>query len=186
LIGKALVVGGAVVAVAAVGPQKIESWAQDRLDSIKRPDAPALSPEWVDVNRAVDGDTLELSSGKKVRLIGIDTPETRKPSRGRLHVQPPCFTAPSGREWGQKAKAFTQSTVAGQHVKLTYDPDPVDRYGRILAYVHFGHNRDLGKALLREGLARTEWYAPDTSHRKAYERYLATSQHKKKGIWATC
>jgi micrococcal nuclease len=75
------------------------------------------------VKRAIDGDTLELTSGEKVRLIGVDTPETKDP---RKPVQ----------YFGKEATAFTQRVVEGKRVRLEYDQQRQDKYGRTLAYVY--------------------------------------------------
>jgi len=75
------------------------------------------------VKRAVDGDTLELFTGERVRLIGVDTPETvdtRKP------VEP----------FGKEASAFTDQLVRGKKVWMEFDRQLLDKYGRILGYIY--------------------------------------------------
>jgi micrococcal nuclease len=68
----------------------------------------------------IDRNTLELGTGEKVPLIGVDTPETNDP---RKPVQ----------YFGKEAMAFTQRTVAGKRVRLEYDQQRRDKYRRILA-----------------------------------------------------
>src|SRR5215218_11187821 len=78
------------------------------------------------VVKVVDGDTIHVQIGEtreKVRYIGIDTPETKHPTKG---VQ--CF--------GAKAAAFNARLVAGEQVRLVRDVEQRDRYGRLLAYVY--------------------------------------------------
>ena len=92
------------------------------------------------VERAVDGDTLLLANGARVRLQGIDTPETKHP-----HKLPEPF--------GGEAWACTAGMVEGKRVRLAFDTHRVDRYGRFLAYVYVG-DVFLNERLVRRGLAR--------------------------------
>src|SRR3712207_6257579 len=76
------------------------------------------------VQKGVDGDTVDLSDGRRVRVLGIDTPETVDPDKP---VE--C--------WGPEATAFAEATLLGKAVTVTGDPtqDAVDGYGRTLAYL---------------------------------------------------
>jgi len=77
------------------------------------------------VTRVIDGDTLVLDGGERVRLIGVDTPET-------VHPQKPV------EYFGKEASEFTRRTAEGRRVRLEYDQGTgrQDRYGRTLAYVY--------------------------------------------------
>jgi micrococcal nuclease len=72
------------------------------------------------VARVIDGDTLQLSTGETVRLIGVDTPETKDPRQPVQH-------------FGKEATAFTRQLVEGKPVHLEYDQQRRDKYGRSLA-----------------------------------------------------
>jgi endonuclease YncB( thermonuclease family) len=72
---------------------------------------------------ATDCHTLQLDTGRKVRLIGVDTPETKDPRKPVQH-------------FGQEATAFTQRLIEGKRVRLAYDQQHKDKYGRTLAYVY--------------------------------------------------
>lgn len=93
------------------------------------------------VERVIDGDTLLLTNRQRVRLQGIDTPETVRPDH------------PVER-WGPEAGAFTRRFVAdaGDEVRLSFGAERIDRYGRWLAFVWHGE-RLLNEQLVREGLA---------------------------------
>jgi micrococcal nuclease len=91
-----------------------------------------------EVKRVIDGDTLELSNGETVRLIGVDTPETKDP---RKPVQ----------YFGKEATAFTQRTVAGKRVRLEYDQQRHDKYGRTLAYVYLDDGTFVNAEIIRQG-----------------------------------
>jgi endonuclease YncB( thermonuclease family) len=104
---------------------------------------PELLPEGVyQVERIVDGDTLLLRDGARVRLMGVDTPETVKPDHP---VEP----------WGPEASEFTRRFIDAGEVRLQFDRERTDRFGRYLAYVWVG-DKMLNEELLRAGLARWE------------------------------
>jgi micrococcal nuclease len=94
------------------------------------------------VTRAVDGDTLRLREGGVVRLIGVDTPETKHPARP---VQ-----------WcGPEASAFTRAAIEKRWAELGPDQERRDRYGRWLAYVHREPDRFfLNAEIVRQGAGR--------------------------------
>jgi len=125
------------------------------------------------VERVVDGDTLLLTNGARIRLIGADTPETVKPHEP---VQP----------FGPEASDFTRTFVArgGGTVRLQFDRERVDKYGRFLAYVYVG-DRMLNEELIRAGLARAETgfrYSPAVKARFVLAQTEA--QTARRGIWS--
>ncbi len=124
------------------------------------------------VVRVVDGDTIELENGERVRYIGIDTPESVHPS------QPvECF----GKEASQKNTAF----VMGKKVRLEKDITDRDRYGRLLRYVYVGEVF-INLELARQGYANSYTYPPDVKYQ---DRILAAEQEaraEKRGLWSAC
>ena len=130
-----------------------------RAAGVLLPPAPPdrLEPGPYHVERVVDGDTLLLSNGARVRLLGVDTPETVKPDHP---VEP----------WGPEATRFTKDFVRGGRVRLQFDRTRKDRYGRFLAYV-WVDRRLLNEELLRAGLARLSLYL-DRYHEPDIERRL--------------
>ncbi len=96
--------------------------------------------QWRRVVRVVDGDTLLLDRNERVRLIGVDTPETVDPRRP---VQ----------RFGKEASAFTKRMVEGKKVRLEYDQDRRDRFGRTLAYVYLEDGTFLNAEIVKQGLA---------------------------------
>lgn len=134
------------------------------------------------VVRIVDGDTIvvRLLDGTKghdatVRLIGIDTPETKDP---RTSVQ--CF----GREASART---TQLLPVGTPVRLAYDVERNDRYGRILAYVHRA-DRGLfvNAALVRDGYASVATYPPNVAHAEQFVALQRAARDAGRGLWAEC
>lgn len=138
-------------------------------------EAPEFVPhghQQVTVARVVDGDTLALSDNSRVRLIGVDTPETVKPNHP---VEP----------FGLEAGAFTREFVGRGEVVLEFDATKQDKYGRLLGYVWVGEKM-LNEELLRAGLARAETGYSFSLARK--QRFLAAEDEAKaarRGIWST-
>lgn len=124
------------------------------------------------VDRAVDGDTLELSDGKKVRLLLVDAPETTSGKND-------CF--------GQQAAQFTADRVTGKTVQLTYDEASCqDRFGRLLAYVTVD-GTELNRALAEQGLACVLFVAPaGQSRREEFETYVSQAKTSRIGMWGQC
>ena len=121
-----------------------------------------------------DGDTIKvkLSNGKTetVRLILVDTPETKHPSKP---VQP-C---------GPEAYEFTKRMVSGKKVTLELDVQERDKYGRLLAYVYVG-GKSVQESLLAEGLAKVAVYPPNVKYVDKYRAIEQKAKAAKKGIWA--
>jgi micrococcal nuclease len=123
------------------------------------------------VARVVDGDTIELVSGTRVRLVQIDTPEKRTE----------CY--------GDQASALTQRLLpAGTHVRIEQDPrlDQVDRYRRKLAYVFKG-DEDVNLTLVEQGAAGV-WFFDGRRGRYADELLEAAERARaaEKGLWGAC
>lgn len=135
---------------------------------------PARSPNAV-VTRVVDGDTIEVRYRGRtitVRLIGIDTPETVAPG------QPvECY--------GPAASAFTERELEGRRVRLEFDVERIDRYGRTLAYVWRGSEL-FNETLVRRGYAFVTTYPPNVRY---VERFLAAqraARSHERGVWGAC
>lgn len=149
------------------------AWVLVRLwQSARWPDEPIVLCEGVyQVARVVDGDTLLLSSGARIRLQGIDTPETVKPNHP---VQP----------WGPQATDFTRRLVSGKQVRLQFDPERLDRHGRLLAYVWI-EDRLLNEELLRAGLARAQpQYRFSPTMRRRFLRAEQEARDARRGMWS--
>lgn len=132
------------------------------------------------VARVIDGDTIELSSGTHVRYIGIDTPETRRRIGGRwIRVDEP---------YAREATEFNRRLVGKKNVRLEYDLERFDRYGRSLAYVYVenetgGERVFANEALVRAGLARVRIYPPNTRHSAALFEGQRRARADHLGLW---
>lgn len=130
---------------------------------------------WAQAVRAIDGDTIEVRlDGRRedVRYIGVDTPETVKPG---APVQ--CF--------GPQASRFNHRAVDGRRVRLVFDAERRDRYGRLLAYVYRG-GRLLSAELLRRGLARRLTIPPNDRFAARFERLELAAARAGRGLWGAC
>ena len=107
------------------------------------------------VERVVDGDTFILEGGVRVRLLGVNTPETKHPRRP---VEP----------LGPEASEFTKSHIEGRKVTLQFDRERRDRYHRVLAYVYVGE-WFLNEEIILAGYSRAE---TDYPFSKAMKRRL--------------
>ncbi|HAR6087022.1 TPA: thermonuclease family protein [Staphylococcus pseudintermedius] len=124
------------------------------------------------VKRVIDGDTIIIDKDgqdERVRLIGVDTPETVKPN---TPVQP----------YGKAASNFTKKHLTNQRVRLEYDREPKDKYGRTLAYVWLGDEM-FNVKLAKEGLARVKFYPPNDKYRILIEQAQKEAQKKQLNIW---
>jgi endonuclease YncB( thermonuclease family) len=133
--------------------------------------APGADP-LVRVERVIDGDTIVLVGGARVRLLQIDTPE---PGTAE------CYSRAAGRD-------LRRMLPAGAVVTLEADPalDRVDRYGRLLRYVHHA-GRNLNLALVRDGSATVWLY---DGERGRYATALLTAariaRSARRGLWGAC
>jgi micrococcal nuclease len=131
----------------------------------------------VTVVDVVDGDTIKVSTGETLRLIGVDTPETRDPRRP---VQ--CF--------GREASARAHALLDGARVRLEHDPTQgrVDRYGRTLAYVWLPDGRLYNETIIAEGYAHEYTYAIPYRYRDAFRAAERAARAAGRGLWspATC
>ncbi len=160
-------------------------------------------PRDLRVKKVFDGDTLLLTNGEKVRLIGIDCPEVHENDKlyrdARRHKKDIAFLQAQGR----RASEFTSDLVLGKKVMLTYDIEKRDQYGRLLAYVYFeGTETDRGQtadlymsecqgtpcvflnaSIVKAGLAYPMTIPPNTKHAALMKELYQTAQKEKKGFW---
>jgi micrococcal nuclease len=128
------------------------------------------------VVHVVDGDTIvvALRSGhtETVRILGADTPETVDP---RKPVQ--CY--------GPEASAYSKAHLSGRPVRLEFDVERRDRYGRLLAYVLLDGKR-YEDDLLRRGLARLLVIPPNGSHARTMLAEELAARRARRGLWGAC
>ncbi len=123
------------------------------------------------VARVIDGDTIVLATGEKIRYLLIDAPET-------TNGHDDCY--------GSNAATFNSDLVLGKTVDLTYDTQCTDRYGRSLAYISVD-GTDVNKLMVERGYACVLFIAPDgTSRYDEFKAYQANAKVSLRGIWGSC
>ncbi|MEK7516648.1 MAG: thermonuclease family protein [Patescibacteria group bacterium] len=122
------------------------------------------------VSRVIDGDTVVLSNGERVRYIGIDAPET---SDNRVEVR--CFA--------KAAAAKNAELVLGKAVQLVKDVNDTDRYGRLVRYVYQG-DIFVNLELVRTGFASAYRYPPDVAHAEEFVAAEREAREAKRGLWS--
>jgi endonuclease YncB( thermonuclease family) len=134
--------------------------------------APELSSAqtWHTVRWVNDGDTIILDNGKRVRYIGINTPEIDHEGQ---KAQP----------YGYQAKSYNQTLVGSHKVRLEYDTDRRDRYGRDLAYVFLKDRRFINARLLQAGLAFYLYRKPNLKYGKILLKAQQDAMASGKGLW---
>jgi micrococcal nuclease len=132
-------------------------------------------PIRADVINVTDGDTIIVRSDEygesKVRLIGIDTPESVSPD--------PKKNVP----FGAAAFTYTKETLLGKTVLLTFDIQEYDRYGRLLCYVYLTDGTLFNEELVRKGYARVYTVPPNVAHESEFLDAQKKAQEGGEGIW---
>lgn len=127
----------------------------------------------------VDGDTVKLASGGRVRLIGVNTPETVAPKQ-KAGAPPDCF--------GPEASKFTKELLPkGTRVNVELDEGPTDRYGRGLVYLYRAKDGLFVNAeLVKQGLARRMRIAPNVRYDAVFTKMEQEASAAGRGLWKAC
>lgn len=130
------------------------------------------------VSTVVDGDTVELSDGTKVRLIGVNTPEST------TRTEP----------YGKEASNYTKEQLTGKTVYLEKDVSETDQYGRLLRYVWLDIPKEITDSeikakmfnaiLVKNGYAEVSTYPPDVKYKEYFTKYNAAARNENKGLWS--
>jgi micrococcal nuclease len=158
------------VIVAALAATSLGGWRLGAARSVTGPGGPLAQ-----VTAVIDGDTLDVAVAgrqERVRLLGVDTPETVDP---RKPVG--CF--------GPEAAAFTAGRLTGRTIRLRFDRQRRDRYGRLLAYVEIGGRR-FNDELLTGGYARLLVIPPNGRHGRVMLDEELAARSARRGLWGAC
>ena len=131
---------------------------------------------WYKVSKITDGDTFYVTTSSsekyKIRLIGIDAPETRNVG---VKVRKEYF--------GTEAKIFVTQILKNKKVKLTFDVQKTDRYGRVLAYVYLENGIFLNQYLVEKGYAVVSTFPPNVKYVEVFTKAEKLARNKKLGLW---
>ncbi|MFW6189283.1 MAG: thermonuclease family protein [Planctomycetota bacterium] len=137
------------------------------------------------VTHVYDGDTIEAAGVGKVRLQGIDAMDGFDRDHMRAQALRYGIRTEQVKHWAGRATEFARERLLGDRVKLRFGPEPKDRYGRTLAYVHLqdgSGEQDFNRLMLRRGLA----VAYRRFHHPRLSQYLGAEQKAQEenvGIW---
>lgn len=131
------------------------------------------STSYVLVTKVIDGDTIELETGEKVRYIGMNTPEIHHPKKS---VE--CF--------GKEAAKRNEELVLNKKVHLVKDVSETDRYKRLLRYVYLADGRFVNLELVEEGYAYVDTFPPDVKFAEVFKKTMEEARDAKRGLWKMC
>lgn len=126
--------------------------------------APPKSARVIDV---IDGDTIIIEGGFRVRYIGIDTPELR----------------PQAEPFAEEAWQANRTLIEGKIITLERDVSETDKYGRLLRYI-WVDSILVNAELVKLGLAEAKAYPPDTKYQDLLEALESEAKREKRGIWS--
>jgi len=129
-----------------------------------------LFPSSFTVTEVVDGDTIKLNDGRRIRYISIDAPEEKE-----------CFA--------QEAKEINSDLVLGKQVRLEMDTNEMDRFGRYLAYVYVheeGEEIFVNESLLAEGAGEFFLDTVNIRYQDLLVQAAEKAHQENKGLWQTC
>lgn len=155
------------------------------------------------VKRAVDGDTLVLENGERVRLIGIDTPEMHESNKLYRDAQRTKQDISTIQKLGRRAYEFTKKLVEGKHVRLEFDVEKHDRYGRLLAYVYDietykrmidilspagyeivnGNEIFINATIIKSGYASLMTIPPNVKYADLFLQLYREARENRRGLW---
>jgi micrococcal nuclease len=123
----------------------------------------------------VDGDTFWIINSKgeneKIRLIGVDAPESRKSGKKEIGF------------YGKESKTYLEQILTGRKVRLEYDVSKYDRYKRTLAYVYLENGTFLNAHLIKNGYAAVMTVPPNVKYAEQFVQLQKEARDKKKGLW---
>jgi len=136
------------------------------------------------VKRVVDGDTLILATGERVRLIGIDTPEMHESSKLHRDSKKTNQDVKTIIKLGTLAYEFTKNLVEGKRVNLEFDVDKQDQYHRLLAYVYLKDGTFVNAEIVKQGYASVMTIPPNVKYADYFLKLSQEAREAKRGLWA--
>lgn len=135
------------------------------------------------VTRVIDGDTIELENGERVRLIGIDTPEIRYNKKLIRDIRRTKQDAATIIKLGRKSAIFTKNLVEDKRVRLEFDVEKRDKYGRLLAYVYLPDGRMVNEEILKAGYGQLYTIPPNVKYVEVFIKAQRLARQYNRGLW---
>jgi micrococcal nuclease len=136
------------------------------------------------VKRAVDGDTLVLENGERVRLIGIDTPEMHESNKLYKDSQRTGEDITAIQKLGRRSYDFTKKLVEGKRVSLEFDVERQDKYGRLLAYVYLKDGTFVNAEIVKQGYASLMTIPPNVKYADLFQKLYRQARETRQGLWS--
>lgn len=147
------------------------------------------TPFYCTVTKIVDGDTVYCTNEddiQKVRLIGIDAPESIINTKAYKDSKRTGQTIEAIKKMGEKSKEFVISRVPiGTRVKLEFDIQAKDRYKRTLAYIYLPDGTMLNNLIVEEGYAQVATYPPNARYQEIFLKSQREAREYRKGLWSS-
>jgi len=135
------------------------------------------------VKRVVDGDTLVLESGERVRLIGVDTPELHESSKLTRDARRSGQDQKTIQALGRRAYEFTRNLVEGKRVSLEFDVEKYDKYDRLLAYVYLKDGTFVNAEIVKQGFANLMTIPPNVKYADFFLKLYQEARENNRGLW---
>jgi micrococcal nuclease len=132
--------------------------------------ASAVEQKWISVKWVSDGDTIVLGDGRHVRYIGINAPEIAHDNQ-------------KAEAFGYTAKKYNQSLVRSKKVRLEFDKEKYDRYGRLLAYIFLLDGTFINKEMIEKGYAYALPRKPNVKYHTMLLQTQRDAMSAKQGMW---
>lgn len=134
-----------------------------------------IAHRYYPVLRVIDGDTFRAADGSPkgmiIRLIGVDAPESRNTGRKVKS------------ELGAEATKYLQKLIGGKRVRLEYDVDRTDQYGRTLAYVYLEDGTFINAELVKNGYANIMTIPPNVKYQELFLKLERKARKSGEGLW---
>jgi len=135
------------------------------------------------VKRVIDGDTFILNNGERVRLIGIDSPETHVNNRLYTQAQRSKKDIQTIMDFGRRAYEFTRNLVERKRVQLKFDVEKFDKYGRLLCYVYLKDNTFVNAEIIKQGYAYPLSIPPNVRYADLFRKFFEEARENNLGLW---
>ncbi|MFO7756315.1 MAG: thermonuclease family protein [Bacteroidales bacterium] len=127
------------------------------------------------MSKVIDGDTFWIDDGSdkgtKVRLIGVDAPETRRTRNKEIGY------------YAQESKEYLKNLIEGKKIRLEYDVDTLDLYRRTLAYVYTEKSLFVNAELVKRGYAMVMTVPPNVEYADKFVKLTRKARKKERGLW---
>jgi micrococcal nuclease len=135
------------------------------------------------VTYVYDGDTVKLDNGDRIRLIGIDTPESKDNPKLARDLERTKKDKATLLAMGKKAALYSNQLLLNKMVRLEEDVQPKDRYHRRLAYVYLEDGTFINDKIIRDGYAYPMTIPPNVRYADQFKQAFNEAREHKRGLW---